>query len=126
MPANQPPLGALPSRFRKKRVLVLGCGDVGMRILQAHSRQGRWLAATSSEERLGTLRSAGATPLLLNLDRPATLQRLAGLAQRVLYLAPPPSEGWSDPRVLALTRALRRRSAPQGAVYASTLSLIHI
>lgn len=120
MPSNQNPLGALPSRFRKERVLVLGCGDVGMRILQAHSRQGRWLAATSSQERLGTLRNAGATPLLLNLDRPATLQRLAGLAQRVLYLAPPPTEGWTDPRVLDLTRALRRRSAPQGVVYAST------
>lgn len=120
MPSNQNPLGALPARFRRPRVLVLGCGDVGMRLLRAHAAQGRWLAATSSPERMATLRAQGATPLLLNLDQPASLQRLAGLAQRVVYLAPPPSEGWTDPRVLALSRALRRRSAPASAVYAST------
>lgn len=120
MPSNQNPLGALPARFRRPRVLVLGCGDVGMRLLHAHAAQGRWLAATSSPERVATLRAQGATPLLLNLDQPASLQRLAGLAQRVVYLAPPPSEGWTDPRVLALSRALRRRSAPASAVYAST------
>jgi nucleoside-diphosphate-sugar epimerase len=59
-------------------------------------------------------------PLLGNLDRAKTLARLAGLATRVVYLAPPPSEGWGDPRVVALLRALRKRSAPRQFVYGST------
>ncbi|NCV63550.1 MAG: SDR family NAD(P)-dependent oxidoreductase, partial [Betaproteobacteria bacterium] len=31
MPSNQMPLGALPARFRRPRVLIVGCGDVGLR-----------------------------------------------------------------------------------------------
>ncbi|MFL6692150.1 MAG: SDR family NAD(P)-dependent oxidoreductase, partial [Ramlibacter sp.] len=31
MPSNQSPLGARPARFRRARVLVVGCGDVGLR-----------------------------------------------------------------------------------------------
>ena len=120
MPSNQSPLGALPSRFRKERVLVLGCGDVGVRMLKAQRPQGRWLALTSSPARVPALRDLGATPLLGNLDKAQTLRRLAGLAQRVVYLAPPPSEGWTDPRALAISRVLRLRSAPNSVVYAST------
>jgi nucleoside-diphosphate-sugar epimerase len=78
------------------------------------------LALTSSESRVPELRSQGVVPLTGNLDRARTLSRLAGLAQRVVYLAPPPSEGWGDPRVLALLRVLRRRSAPVQLVYGST------
>lgn len=92
-----------------------------MRLLQTHAPQARWFALTSSASRVASLRAAGATPLLGNLDRAAQLQRLAGLAQYVVYLAPPASEGWTDPRVRALTTALRRRGdAPRTAVYAST------
>ncbi|MDZ7939112.1 MAG: NAD-dependent epimerase/dehydratase family protein [Rhodoferax sp.] len=121
MPSNQSPLGALPSRFRKPRVLVVGCGDIGLRLLQSHPKQARWLALTSDPTRRDALREAGATPLLGNLDRPAQLQRLAGLAHYVVYLAPPASEGWNDPRARALTLAMRRRGAvPRAAVYAST------
>ena len=131
MPSNQTPLGALPARFRRPRVLIVGCGDVGLRSaaqLGAAPRAGhgrvRLLALTSSPERQGLLRACGLTPLLGDLDQPATLRRLSGLAQRVLHLAPPPSEGRGaaphDPRTRALLRALRLRSAPQALVYAST------
>jgi nucleoside-diphosphate-sugar epimerase len=80
----------------------------------------RLLALTSSVERVAPLRALGITPLLGNLDAPATLRRLAGLAHRVLHLAPPPGEGRADTRTRALTRALRRRSLPQALVYGST------
>lgn len=120
MPSNQSPLGALPARFRRERVLIIGCGDVGLRA--AHQLQGRvrLLALTSSPSRQAELRAHGITPLAGNLDQPATLQRLAGLATRVLHLAPPPSEGWGDPRTQALLHALRRRSLPGALVYGST------
>ena len=78
------------------------------------------LALTSSAARRVPLRSAGITPLVGNLDDASTLRRLAGLATRVLHLAPPPSEGEGDPRTWALVCALRRRQAPRALVYGST------
>ena len=119
-------LGALPARFRRERVLIIGCGDVGQRAARelGNGRRVRLLALTSSAERCAALRAQGITALLGDLDRPATVQRLAGIASRVLHLAPPPSgEGgdwWLDPRTRALTRALWRRRAPLSLVYGST------
>jgi nucleoside-diphosphate-sugar epimerase len=78
------------------------------------------LALTSSPARHAELRARGITPLSGDLDHPATLQRLAGLADRVLHLAPPPSEGTGDPRTRALLRALRRRTPPLALIYGST------
>ena len=78
------------------------------------------LALTSSPQRIGPLRTQGIRPLLGDLDAPQTLRRLAGLATRVLHLAPPPGAGGGDPRTLALVRALRRRAAPRCLVYGST------
>ena len=124
MPSNQSPLGALPSRFRRPRVLIIGCGDVGLRVARQLSPRVQVLALTSSPERRPALRAAGIRPLTGNLDQPATLRRLAGLASRVIHLAPPPAENlpdWRrDPRTLALLRALRLRTPPLSLVYGST------
>ena len=120
MPSNQNPLGALPARFRRQRVLIVGCGDIGIRVASSITGRCRVLALTSSVARVSDLRSQRVLPLLGNLDRAKTLSRLAGLATRVVYLAPPPSQGWGDPRVLALLRALRKRAVPTNFVYGST------
>lgn len=119
MPSNQSPLGALPARFRRERLLIVGCGDVGLRVARVQ-RHVRILALTSSAARAPALRAAGVTPLLGNLDQANTLKRLAGLATRVLHLAPPPLQGHTDPRTQALTRALLLRTAPLSVVYGST------
>jgi len=112
--------GALPARFRRERVLLVGCGDVGVRV--AALMQGRvcLLALTSSAGRVAELRAKGVTPLQGNLDQPASLARLSGLATRVVHLAPPPEAGRGDPRTLALIRTLRQRALPQSLVYGST------
>ena len=124
MPSNQSPLGALPSRFRRERVLLVGCGDVGLRVARQLAGRVQLLALTSTPARAPRLRERGITPLQGDLDRPATLARLAGLATRVVHLAPPPGEGhpmwWRDPRTGALLQALRARSAPAALVYGST------
>ena len=130
--ATSSALGALPARFRRQRVLIVGCGDVGLRVARmlqgpstSHPRV-RVLALTSSAERVDALRARGIQPLRGNLDQPASLRRLAGLATHVVHLAPPPSLGgggtdwWRDPRTLALVRSLRQRSLPDALVYAST------
>jgi nucleoside-diphosphate-sugar epimerase len=119
LPSNQSPLGALPSRFKRERLLIIGCGDVGQRVVRVQ-RHVQVVALTSSPERVAALRAQGVTPIVGNLDAPDSLQRLAGWATRVLHLAPPPLQGSTDPRTLALTRMLMRRSAPRSVVYGST------
>ena len=93
------------TRFSKAglpRLLIVGCGDVGMRILTLlqSSRHPRFrlYAVTSQAARCDALRAAGAIPIVANLDSPASLTRLAGLANRIVYLAPPPSHGNQDTR----------------------------
>ncbi|QJC57304.1 hypothetical protein HC248_02625 [Polaromonas vacuolata] len=123
LPSNSNPLGALPSRFRRQRVLIIGCGDVGMRAARLLPSRIRVLALTSSASRLDELRAQQITPLLGNLDDKSTLRRLSALATRVLHLAPPPNldpYARTDPRTLDLLRALRLRSLPQSLVYGST------
>jgi nucleoside-diphosphate-sugar epimerase len=100
--------------------LIVGCGDVGVRAHAQLPKRVRVLALTSSAQRVPELRARGITPLLGNLDAPSTLRRLAGLAHRIIHLAPPPGEGWGDPRTHALLDALRRRSSPAALVYGST------
>ena len=121
LPANLPASsGALPARFRRSRLLIVGCGDVGLRAAAFAPARTRLLALTSSPLRQPELRALGIVPLVGDLDRPATLRRLAGLAQRVLVLAPPPGEGEGDPRTAALLRALARHGRPEALVYGST------
>jgi nucleoside-diphosphate-sugar epimerase len=105
--------------FRRPRVLIVGCGDVGMRcvpLLQPHAHV---LALTSHADRRAELRTAGVTPLVGDLDVRRSLQRLAGLAPTVLHLAPPQKTGDDDRRtraLLAALRAPRRLRAARSAV----------
>ncbi|KWT79155.1 MULTISPECIES: SDR family oxidoreductase [unclassified Variovorax] len=124
MPAFNSPFGSRPTRFRRERVLVVGCGDVGLRAARVLRGRVRLIALTSSPDRVAALREAGLTPIVADLDRPATLRRLSGLATRVLHLAPPArAEGarwWRDDRTAALVHALRLRTPPAALVYGST------
>ena len=101
-------------------LLVIGCGDIGLRVARLLRPRWRVLALTSSAERIGVLRAAWITPLRGDLDDPASLARLAGLADAVLHLAPPPSVGASDPRTRHLLQALARSGRLHRLVYAST------
>jgi nucleoside-diphosphate-sugar epimerase len=103
-----------------RSLLIVGCGDIGCRVLKLLHRQWRLLALTSSPERLPVLRQLGAVPLLGNLDQPRSLMRLGALADAVLHLAPPATSGATDERTRALIRALARGGRVQRMVYAST------
>ena len=111
---------SLPTRFKRPTLLIVGCGDVGLRV--ARLLKGRWrlLALTSSPLRAPALREAGVLPLIGNLDDPLTLARLGGLADAVLHLAPPPGQGKTDTRTQHLLQALARKGRVQRIVYAST------
>lgn len=103
------PLHATPrGRLGRARLLIVGCGDTGMTALPGLVDRMRVIALTSQPERVAELRTAGAHPVVGNLDHAPDLRRLRGLADRVLMLAPPPSTGSDDPRSARLAMALRR------------------
>ncbi|RZT04352.1 Nucleoside-diphosphate-sugar epimerase [Duganella sp. CF402] len=104
-------------KFSKPRVLIVGCGDVGMRLLPLLTPHFRVFATTSQPQRRAELRAAGAVPLVADLDHPASLRRLAGLAPWVVHLAPPPAEGALDRRTRNLTAILPEQGR---LVYVST------
>ena len=99
------------------RVLLLGCGDVGLRMLPLLLPHYRVLAVTSNPQRCAELRAAGAIPIVADLDRPHTLGRLARLAPTIVHLAPPQSEGRKDRRTRNLAAILPERAR---LVYIST------
>lgn len=101
----------------KPRLLIVGCGDVGLRLLPLLRERFRVFAVTSQPARVGELRAAGATPVVANLDRPDSLHRLRGLADTVVHLAPPPSDGAQDRRTRHLAAILPRGGT---LVYVST------
>ncbi len=104
-----------------RRLLIIGCGDVGLRLAKA--LRGRWriYALTHSRDRLSELRAEGVIPVSGDLDHAETLIRIAGLAQDVVHLAPPPGSGTRDTRTINLIRSLAKGgSLPQRLVYIST------
>ncbi len=101
----------------KPRLLIVGCGDVGMRLIPLLRSRFRVFALTSQSERLSELRSAGVIPILGNLDNPQSLYRLKGLADIVVHLAPPPMQGSLDQRTRNLVAILPRHGK---LVYVST------
>jgi nucleoside-diphosphate-sugar epimerase len=104
-------------KLGKPRLLIVGCGDVGLRIVARQKSQFRIVALTSSPQRRQMLRDAGAVPLLANLDDRRTLDRLRAF-HRVIHLAPPDDGGDRDRRTRHLIAALR--GTAQRLVYVST------
>jgi nucleoside-diphosphate-sugar epimerase len=109
-----------PRRFARPTLLIVGCGDVGLRVAGLLRDRWRLLALTSTPSRRDALRAAGVVPLAGDLDRPETLARLAGLADAVLHLAPPAATGAEDRRTARLIEALARSPRLRRLVYAST------
>ena len=108
---------SLRKRTGLPRLLILGCGDVGMRLLPLLRARFRVFAVTSQPARCAQLRAAGAVPIVANLDDRASLQRLAGLAHTIVHLAPPLSSGLLDRRTRNLAAILPEHAR---LVYVST------
>lgn len=110
----------ITSALRRPRLLIVGCGDVGQRVVNLLKGRWRVRALATQPQSADRLRSLGVLPLLGDLDRPDGLKRLAGLASLVLHLAPPRNEGSVDSRTSALLRSLAGKNRRPRLVYAST------
>ena len=102
--------------------MIVGCGDVARRALPVLTRRWRVIALVRAFD--PALRAAGVRQIIGDLDRPATLRRLAGVAQAVLHSAPPPNQGNDDRRTQRLLASLTRPASlprrPLRLAYIST------
>jgi nucleoside-diphosphate-sugar epimerase len=112
---------SLMQSFGKPRILIIGCGDIGLRVAKQLCRNYRVFALTSQQSRFSELRGLRITPILGDLDKPETLWRLIGLAETVIHLAPPQNIGHRDSRTRNLTRILAQGPASLSRrIYVST------
>jgi len=104
-----------------QRLLLVGCGDVALRIAELLRHRVRLVGLTRNRDDVRKLRSRGIVPLLGDLDDRRSLTRLDLGAWAVLHCAPPPAEGRDDPRTRNLLAALSgARIIPRHFVYLST------
>ncbi|ADE10516.1 SDR family oxidoreductase [Sideroxydans lithotrophicus] len=100
-----------------ERLLIIGCGDIARRTIPLLRQHYRIYALTRSGKDSGV---PGVTPVHGDLDERASLSRLAGLADIVLHLAPPPNTGVTDVRTRHLLAALSKGGLPRRFIYIST------
>lgn len=102
-------------------VLIVGCGDIGMRVARLERAAGKAVTGVVRGEAKGAwLQAGGVTPLLADLDDPASLGGLPTAGAVVYYLAPPPGGGFSDPRARNFCAAIAPDQLPAKLVYVST------
>jgi nucleoside-diphosphate-sugar epimerase len=100
---------------------LVGCGDVALRTADLLRGRVRLYGLTRRLEDIPKLRGRGIVPIVGDLDRYATLDRLRAAPFAVLHFAPPPGEGRDDPRTARLLAALTKaRIIPQRFVYISS------
>jgi nucleoside-diphosphate-sugar epimerase len=103
------------------RVLLIGCGDIALRTAELLRGRVRLYGLTRRHEDVAKLRHRGIVPIVGDLDRYHSLERMRAAPFAVLHFVPPPSDGRDDPRTKRLIAALTKaRIIPQRFVYIST------
>lgn len=103
----------VPRHFRRQRLLIIGCGDIGQRVVQQLHHGWQVVGVARSDETLQKIRTAGALAM-----RADDAHRLARWATHILHAAPPASRdgevtdrltrGWLQ--ALARARGQRART----------------
>ena len=107
----------VPQRFRRQRLLIIGCGDIGQRVVQQLHHGWQVMGVARSDETLQKIRAAGA--MAMQAD---DAHRLARWATHILHAAPPASRdgevtdrltrGWLQALARARGQRARMTSRP--------------
>jgi len=116
----QPDCARQAATRRAMRLLLIGGGDVAFRALAFMPKRCRVTALVREGPQVARLRAAGVRVMVGDLDDATSLTRLAGHADRVVYSAPPASDGDHDRRLESALAALSRARVPRSLVYIST------
>lgn len=104
-----------------KDVLIVGCGDIGVRVArQVQQAGGNVIGLARSEASAGRLLALGIDPVIANLDDAASLNALPTAGKLIFYFAPPPGGGPFDSRMRNFCQAVDSGQVPAKIVYIST------
>lgn len=115
-----------------KTVFIAGCGDIGERIAARYQQQADGPGKLSvsglvrSEESLDRLQQAGITPVQADLTQQGSLDIFPAsqtAVDTVFYLAPPPSEGETDPLIRQFLACISTDALPEKLVLLSTTAV---
>jgi len=107
---------------RMDSVLIIGCGDIGLR-LAGLCHPASVTGVVRSEQSAARLRAHGIAPRILDLDSSIVAGKLPATNHELYYFAPPPPHGDADPRVEAVCAALGAGNRPRKVVYLSTTAV---
>jgi len=104
-----------------KQLMIVGCGDIGRRTAALAVKSGwRVSGLARSSATVRKLTDLGIRGLEANLLDETSLAGLNCRRSSVLYLAPPPGGGLTDPKMRNFCRAIRPGEEPDKIVYIST------
>ncbi len=103
-------------------VLIIGCGDIGMRVARLCA-PAAVTGVVRSRESLSRLEAENIDARLLDLDALSASDQLPAAGRHVFYFAPPPAHGDTDPRVTAVCSLLQADNLPVKLVYISTTAV---
>src|SRR5437588_8953579 len=110
--------GARKTTYFVIRVLLIGCGDVALRTAALLKGRARLYGLIRRNDEIPKLRARGIVPIVGDLDRTGSLDRLRTAPFAVLHFAPPPAGRRDDPRTHRLTPApARPRLMPPRVLY---------
>lgn len=102
-------------------ILIIGCGDIGVRVARLEQAQGNAVAGLArSEAGVGRLRAFGIEAVPGDLDDRDALLNLPIAGKLVYYFAPPPGGGPWDTRMRNFCAAVSTEATPAKVVYIST------
>ncbi len=106
------------------RVLIVGCGDIGRRAARLWGARGVAVFGLARSPRSAArLLRQGIVPVPGDLDDRGTLAGLPTRGALVYYLAPPSTDGETDPRARAFADAVPDGDEPETLVYMSTTAV---
>ncbi len=102
-------------------IFIIGCGDIGKRISALWQARGAGVQALArSPASAKQLELLGIAPVIGDLDQPESLTALPVAGALLYYLAPPPAQGDTDPRMRTLVETLAVSPLPGRIIYIST------
>ncbi len=104
-----------------QRLLLVGCGDIALRLAEKLKGKYKIFGLSRSADRLSIIRDKGLVPILGDLDDRHSLHKISGISSDIVHLAPPSPTKTSDRRTSNLLTALQsNKILPQRLIYIST------
>ena len=104
-----------------KHVLIVGCGDIGLRVAKSWKNTGKSVFALArSEASIDTFRQQHLHTCQADLDESHLLKHIPSRQSLLYYFAPPPVNGHIDTRMANFLAGMDKEALPAHLIYIST------